>query len=92
MKNEARQIQTGAPGSPGALAFFSGMVYIYLRGEKMKIELNKNECSIILSGLYDREEKVEKVKRKEPKRRAELQKAIEEIKGLQEVFKTAVYG
>ena len=56
------------------------------------IELNKNECSIILSGLYDREEKVEKIKRKEPKRRAELQKAIEEIKGLQEVFKTAVYG
>lgn len=58
----------------------------------MKIELNKNECSIILSGLYDREEKVEKVKRKEPKRRAELQKAIDQIKDLQQVFKTAVYG
>lgn len=58
----------------------------------MKIELNKNECVIILSGLYDREERVENVKRKEPKRRAELQKSIDEIKKLQEVFKTAVYG
>ena len=58
----------------------------------MQIELNKNECVIILSGLYDREEIVEKVKRKEPKRRAELQKSIDEIKKLQEVFKTAVYG
>lgn len=58
----------------------------------MKIELNKEECNIILSGLYDREEMVEKVKKKEPKRRAELQKAIDKIKKLQEVFKTAVYG
>lgn len=46
------QSQTGAPGSPGALAFFPGMVYIYRkRGEKMNVELSRKELEFICSAL-----------------------------------------